>query len=155
MFYFNCCTCQFVCMWQRYAALNVRVVETSVVSRASVPNVRRNYEREFRLSVRNCRVSLSAITCWTSIKSFTTNAANEIFNFMFAKTCFSRQTKINSYVRNAYFINYMCGQHLKNISCIFYEFKSQIRKYIIVKNVLIFIKKFCFYFSDLVFKDYF
>jgi len=137
-----------ICLWQRHTALNVRVVETLVVSRANVPNVRRNYEREFRLSVRNCRVSLSAITCWTSIKSFTTNAANEIFDFMFAKTCSSRQTKTNSYVKNILLYSYF-------IAYFIIKFKNQMRKYINVKNILIFIKKFCFHFSDLVFRNYF
>lgn len=69
--YFDYCVCQLVCIRQQYTALNARAIETSVVSSASVSSVRHNYAQELRVSVRNCRESLFALTCWTSIKDFT------------------------------------------------------------------------------------
>lgn len=69
--YLDYYVCQLVCMRRQYIALNAGAVETSVVSSASVSSVRHNYVQELRVLVHNCRESLFALTCWTSIKDFT------------------------------------------------------------------------------------
>lgn len=48
--HFDYCVYQFICIRQQHTTLNARVVETSVVSSASVSSVRHNYVQELRVS---------------------------------------------------------------------------------------------------------